>query len=189
MVHEPTHEETPVVEISLPRVPLGLVLDIGGGGEGLVSRIAHRRVCVIDCSLSKLREARIYGAGSEWFACDGREICFKSEAFDVATLWFSLAYIPETEHKIQVLREAHRVLKPEARISILGMNVDGRSESFTFRAGFILPREPASRMSYRVKGSQHQTLESIVDILEETGFTGISSQEYEHWFVLDASRH
>ncbi|TFF96888.1 methyltransferase domain-containing protein [Candidatus Thorarchaeota archaeon] len=183
-----SHRETPLLQIRPPQIPQGLVLDIGGGGEGLVSRIVQERACAVDWSLSKLRGARIHGAKSEWIACDGRNLCFQEERFDVATLWFSLAYIPESGNKMQVLKEVSRVSKPEARLSILAMTLDNRSESFTFRATFTLPDEFESLMNYRVRGRQTQNLEVIAEALEETGFTTISSEEYEYWFTIEATK-
>jgi 2-polyprenyl-3-methyl-5-hydroxy-6-metoxy-1,4-benzoquinol methylase len=53
--------EVPTQKIRLDRLPQGEpILDIGGGGEGLVSRIEGARVCAIDIRMDEIREARIH---------------------------------------------------------------------------------------------------------------------------------
>ena len=94
------------------------IIDVGGGGEGLVARIAGPRVCVVDSNIDKIREARIYEENSNWFNCDAASLCFKDASFDMATLWFSLGYMRSWQLKEQVLKETYRVLRDDARLSI-----------------------------------------------------------------------
>ncbi|MHA2042161.1 MAG: hypothetical protein ACW975_09890 [Candidatus Thorarchaeota archaeon] len=52
--------ETPVQKIELKHLPRkGWIIDIGGGGEGLVSRIETSRVCAVDINLDRIREAKV----------------------------------------------------------------------------------------------------------------------------------
>ena len=50
-----SHIETPEQSNKLERLESdGLILDLGGGGEGLVSRIEGDRVCVVDIRMSEI---------------------------------------------------------------------------------------------------------------------------------------
>jgi ubiquinone/menaquinone biosynthesis C-methylase UbiE len=180
--------ETPVQRIQLPKVPAGLVLDIGGGGEGLVSRVAELRVCVVDLNLSKIREARIYGADAEWLACDGRSLCFGAEVFDTATLWFSLSYLGDQYQKQLVIKEIYRVLQGGGKLSILGIVLDESCEAVTFRGQFRFPDGYVSQMSYRVRGDQLQDCDTMREMLTKEGFEMVSSTDHAHWFEMLAAK-
>ena len=113
MTEERSVFETPLQHIELLELPSeDLILDIGGGGEGLASRIGKQRVCSVDFRISEIREAQIHDAPANWFVCDGRALCFVNSSFDYATLWFSLGYMRDDVTKKKVLNEVFRVLKP-----------------------------------------------------------------------------
>ncbi len=92
----------------------GLILDIGGGGEGVIGRLFGNRVVAIDLHLSELEEAP---AGPLKIVMDGRELKFVDDSFDTVTAFFSFLYIEASDQET-VLREACRVLKPGGRIRI-----------------------------------------------------------------------
>ncbi|MFW9799703.1 MAG: class I SAM-dependent methyltransferase, partial [Candidatus Thorarchaeota archaeon] len=167
MNKQPTVFEVPLQEIDLKRIKFeGLVIDIGGGGEGLVSRLEKERVCVVDVSLDKIREARIHGQPAHWTVADGRSLCFRRNTFDVATLWFSLGYMRNWETKKAVFEEVHRVLKPNGILSVLAANVVCREDRFLFNAQFTFPDGAVSQISYGLVGNQDQSLETVAKTLE-----------------------
>jgi ubiquinone/menaquinone biosynthesis C-methylase UbiE len=188
MTRRPVLVETPVQEIQLPVVPAGRVLDIGGGGEGLVSRIAESRACVVDLSMNKIREAQMYEADAEWFACDGRSLCFQAEAFDTATLWFSLSYLHDRYQKQLIIREIHRVLRSTGKVSILAILLDESCEALTFRGQLRFPDGYVSQMSYRVRGDQLQNCDAVREMLTKDGFEVVTSTEHVHWFEMLAAK-
>ncbi|MFW9789448.1 MAG: class I SAM-dependent methyltransferase, partial [Candidatus Thorarchaeota archaeon] len=133
------HIETDEQRIMLEQLEgEGLILDIGGGGEGLVSRIEGDRVCALDIRLSEIREAQIHGQSSNWFVADGRNLCFKDETFDVVTLWFSLGYMSDWSTKKKVIEAAFRTLKRTGRISIMASRIPESSTSLIFWGMFTL---------------------------------------------------
>ena len=76
--------ETEVQKINLHQFSgEGLILDIGGGGEGLVSRIEGDRTCALDIRMSEIKEAQIHGQSSNWFVADGANLCFSDGVFDI----------------------------------------------------------------------------------------------------------
>jgi ubiquinone/menaquinone biosynthesis C-methylase UbiE len=177
--------ETPLQEIRLNSLPSdGLIIDIGGGGEGLLSRLEKDRVCVVDINLNKIREAQIYGAHAQWAVSDGRNLCFRTGSFDIATLWFSLGYMRNWNTKELVMREVQRVLKPDGIVSILGAKIVCPEERFLFRAQFTFPDGEMSQVGYRLVGNQDQSLESTVSTLEDSGLVVLDRQDSGHWFKI-----
>ena len=177
--------ETPLQEIRLNSLPSnGLIIDIGGGGEGLLSRLEKDRVCAVDISLNKIREAQIYGAPAQWAVSDGRHLCFRTGSFDMATLWFSLGYMRDWNTKELVMREVQRVLKPDGILSILGAKILCPERKFLFRARFTFPDGDMSQVGYRLAGNQGQSLKSTVRALEASGLVVLDRQDNGHWFKI-----
>ena len=181
--------ETPVQQITLKRLnPEGLILDIGGGGEGLVSRIEGERVCALDIRMSEVREAQIHGAPANWIVGDGQNLGFSGGSFDEVTLWFSLGYMRDWDTKRRVLEEAWRVLKEQGSISIMASKIPDSTEEFVFWAHFTLPDGTVSKTGYGVRGNQKQTMESVVNLLEKLEFNILSAVDHEVWFSITAKR-
>ena len=180
---------TSVQEISLEHIQTkGLILDIGGGGEGLVSRIMGAKVCALDIRLSEIREAQIHGPPANWFVGDGQALCFQTSTFEVITLWFSLGYMSDWTIKERVLKEAHRVLQKNGKISILASNIPESCERLIFWGHFTLPDGTVSQTGYGVGGKQGQTLERLVKLLENTGFKIQSQEDNDAWFKIQATK-
>jgi ubiquinone/menaquinone biosynthesis C-methylase UbiE len=180
-----THIETPEKKIKLNRLESdGLILDIGGGGEGLVSRIEGDRVCAVDIRMSEIREAQIHGHSSNWIVADGRTLCFDDGVFDIVTLWFSLGYMSDWGIKLAVLEAAHRVLKKNGRLSIMASCIPESGTSLVFWATFTLPDGTLSRTGYGVRGGQNQTLPRILELATDVGFNEHQYEDHGEWFRL-----
>jgi ubiquinone/menaquinone biosynthesis C-methylase UbiE len=164
----------------------GLVLDIGGGGEALVSRIAGARVCAVDYRISEIREAQIHNPPANWFAADGRALPFQDSSFNLATLWFSLGYMNEWSIKRTVLTEVLRTLKSEGRLLIMASRIDCKEPRLLFSVQFTLPDGTVSKTGYGVRGNQNQTVSSISELVIEVGFKDIQSDNYDWWFEVKA---
>jgi ubiquinone/menaquinone biosynthesis C-methylase UbiE len=190
---EPTMNEqsstftTPVQKITLEKIHTEkLILDIGGGGEGLVSRIEGAKVCALDIRISEIREAQIHGPPANWFVGDGQNLCFQDGTFDVVTLWFSLGYMSDWSIKERVLEEAYRVLEKEGKLSILASSIRESCERFVFWGLFTLPDSSISQIGYGVRGGQDQTLDRVVQLLEKIGLTIQSKEDNDAWFMIRA---
>jgi len=180
---------TSIQKIALEHIDTeGLILDIGGGGEGLVSRIEGSKVCAVDIRMSEIREAQIHGPPSNWFVGDGQALCFQDDVFDIATLWFSLGYMSDWSIKQSVLEESHRVLVKGGRLSILGSKIPKDCEPLIFWGLFTLPDGTVSQTGYGVRGGQGQTLDRIVKLLEKTGFKIQSQEDNTAWFRIQATQ-
>ncbi len=182
--------EPPIQKIKLEALPdTGTIIDVGGGGDGLVSRIAGKRVCAVDINIDKIREARIYEQGANWFNCDGRNLCFEDHVFDIATLWFSLGYMRTWEMKQQVLIEIGRVLKANGELSIWACRIDCEEVGALFRVDLILPDKSVSRFGFGVAGQQNQTMTTISQILGLSGFDIIDAREVGSFFFIRCLQH
>jgi ubiquinone/menaquinone biosynthesis C-methylase UbiE len=187
MKQDSSRYETSTQKISLqPIETQGRILDIGGGGEGLVSRIEGANVCAVDIRLSEIREAQIHNPPANWFVGDGRNLCFRDAVFDVVTLWFSLGYMREWPIKERVIAEAYRVLESEGRISILGSKITENSDHHIFWAHFTLPDGTISKTGYGVMGNQNQTQYRVSKLLEQVGFVIQIQEDNGDWFKLEA---
>jgi SAM-dependent methyltransferase len=106
-------------------VAMGPVLDIGGGGEGIVGRLKGAQVVAIDKSRRELAEAP---PGPLKVVMDATALQFLDGAFREVTAFYALMYIPSADHGT-VLREAHRVLAPGGSFHIWGAVLPTRPET------------------------------------------------------------
>jgi SAM-dependent methyltransferase len=119
----------------------GYILDIGGGGEGIIGRMKPQQVVAIDLFARELLEAP---PGPLKIVMDATDLKFLDSSFDTATAFFSLMYMkPDVQKK--VFAEVYRVLKPGGRWLVwdsmipTALEKDTRGAVFYFR--FKLPKE------------------------------------------------
>jgi ubiquinone/menaquinone biosynthesis C-methylase UbiE len=70
----------------------GPILDIGGGGEGIIGRMKTTQVVAIDISREELADAP---AGPLKIVMDATDLKFLDGSFATATSFYTLMYIPE----------------------------------------------------------------------------------------------
>jgi ubiquinone/menaquinone biosynthesis C-methylase UbiE len=87
----------------------GQILDIGGGGEGVIGRLKGGQVVAIDLRQDELDEA---SDGPQKMVMDARALDFPDGKFATATAFFSMMYMKTREDHQKVFAEAFRVLKP-----------------------------------------------------------------------------
>ncbi|NWF94926.1 MAG: methyltransferase domain-containing protein [Candidatus Thorarchaeota archaeon] len=178
--------ETPLQEVTVERVSKqGLIIDIGGGGEGIVSRVEGTRVCAVDIRLDEILEARIHGSEPQWIVADAEYLPFKDESFAISTLWFSLCYMRSWYKKHAVLKEVWRVLQEGATVSVLASKIDCTEDVFVINIHYTLPDGTVSQVGYGVHGNQDQNPTTVTDMMSRSGFTVVLSEEHEHWFRLE----
>ena len=92
----------------------GFILDIGGGGEGIIGQLKGDQVVAIDRIKHELEEAP---AGPLKIVMNAGDMQFLDASFATATAFFSLMFMPAAEHGT-VFGEVFRVLAPGGRFLI-----------------------------------------------------------------------
>lgn len=100
--------------ISINRVLRGKILDIGGGGDGIIGRVYGEQVVAIDNCQEELDETP---DGFEKVFMDASELTFQNESFDHVTAFYSFLFIRRDLYDA-VLAEAVRVLRPGGKLHI-----------------------------------------------------------------------
>ena len=92
----------------------GRILDLGGGGEGVMGQIYGRQVVAIDMLQEELDEAP---CECEKLVMDATALDFSDASFDHVTAFFTLMYM-EAVTQEKAIFEAARVLKPNGTLDI-----------------------------------------------------------------------
>jgi ubiquinone/menaquinone biosynthesis C-methylase UbiE len=95
------------MRITMQKEIKGSILDVGGGGEGVISRLYPEQAVVIDNRLEELEEAP---KGVIKLVMDARSMTFTEECFDNVTLFYSFMYMQKSDYH-KVVAEIVRVLK------------------------------------------------------------------------------
>ena len=103
----------------------GYILDLGGGGEGVIGTLKTGQVVAIDPNRRELEDAP---AGPLKIIMDARALRFLDSTFSAATSFFTLMYIPGSDHE-KVFGEVFRVLKTGAPFFIWDVAFPSRLDS------------------------------------------------------------
>ncbi len=102
-------------EITVTDFPAeGYIVDIGGGGEGVIGQLKPKQTLAVDLIKRELEQAP---AGPLKIVMDARDLKFLDNAIPTVTAFYCLMYVAETDHE-KVFSEAHRVLTPGGRLMI-----------------------------------------------------------------------
>ena len=178
--HEP-------LEVSVPDFPAeGLILDIGGGGEGVIGQLKGARVVAIDLIKRELEDAP---AGPLLkIVMDARDLKFLDNTFPVATVFFTFMYISPPDHS-QVFKEISRVLVPGGRLliwdAIFPKRTDPGQIYILFPLHIRLP-EKEIQTGYGVRlVDGEQGLAHYLELAAKAGFKVIKQEPHGDWFFLE----
>jgi len=163
----------------------GFILDIGGGGEGVIGRLKGEAVIAIDVSRQELEEAP---GGPLKIVMDARELMFLNAAFSTVTAFFSLMYMKNMEERRKVFAEVMRVLKPGGTFRV--WDVDLSEPPITGKDIYVV------QLCCRVGGMEIETgygqrwpsqpygEENYISMAKEAGFRLLNRERNEHTFSL-----
>jgi ubiquinone/menaquinone biosynthesis C-methylase UbiE len=151
--------------------PDGWILDIGGGGEGVIGRIKGSQVVAIDLYSWGMNRTP---PGPLKIVMDATDLKFLDGSFGTVTSFFTLMYMnPEQQQK--AMKEAFRVLKPGGRLRVwdvqLPVSPDPRKDVATYPFRFRLPREMVETAYGTFFPKQPMNLEHYIRLGQAAGFT------------------
>ena len=151
----------------------GRILDIGGGGEGVISRHAGEGVIAIDRLKEELEESPDIGLK---IVMDATDMKFLDNTFDNATCFYSLMFMgKQTAEKC--LSEAYRVLKPGGYLWIWDTAMPNKAakDIFIVQLDVTLEKEEIST-GYGIRWNRGQTANDLYDFCTAVGFTKINCE-------------
>ncbi|MFC2156825.1 class I SAM-dependent methyltransferase [Acidobacteriota bacterium] len=165
----------------------GLILDIGGGGEGIIGQLKKEQVIAIDISKRELEEAP---PGPLKIIMDGRDLKFLDNSFSTTTIFFTLMYIDGPNHQ-QVFKEVSRILKPGGRLLIWDVLFPERPEGEKmglFPLSITLPHKTV-KTGYGVRWPEGgRDLEHYLGLAENAGFKIVRRDIQTNWFFLELEK-
>ncbi len=114
----------------------GYILDVGGGGEGVIGQLKSAQVIAIDPNRRELEEA---APGPLKVVMDARDLQFLDCAFGAATAFFTLMYIKGDEHE-KVFGEVFRVLAPGGTFRIWEVGLSPRPDDVSEEKDIVAVR-------------------------------------------------
>jgi SAM-dependent methyltransferase len=125
MINEKRKFRLPPQTVTLCDFPAeGLILDIGGGGEGVIGQLKGSQVVAIDMLPRELAEAP---AGPLKIIMDARDLKFLSCTFHTVTAFFGFMFIHPDDH-IRVFHEIYRILAPKGQFLLWDVEIPKRPE-------------------------------------------------------------
>jgi ubiquinone/menaquinone biosynthesis C-methylase UbiE len=171
-------------KITIDAIPNGSIIDIGGGGEGVIAQIGKNKVTVIDKRQEEIDEARSKSPTSKWVLADAISLGYDNGYFDNATAFFSGMYMSiETFEK--VCKEIYRVLKNKGEFWIWDSKIPENKGLFMIRLSITLPNGKKIRTAYgsRIKACN---LSDIKQKLKNAKFQVYVQTNHQKWFFLKA---
>lgn len=174
-------------EIDLTNIKLnGRILDIGGGGEGVIGQLKGSNVVAIDLRKSELEESLEAGdKESLKIIMDAKDLKFLDNSFDTVTAFFSLMYIPKKDHE-QIFKEIYRVLNVNGEFFLWDLTIPKNTKN---KHIYVIPikvqiKDKKIITGYGTRWNKEQNLEYFLDLIKKVGFTISEQKQEEEYFFL-----
>lgn len=173
------------LDIDLSSIEIeGRILDIGGGGEGVIGQFKGEQVVAIDPSKSELEEAPESTALN--IIMDAKDLKFIDNTFDSATAFFTMMYIPLADHK-KIFQEIYRVLKSNGKFFLWDLiipNRNGNEKDIYLVYLKVKISEIVLDSGYGVKWEKEQDSNQFLRLAKEVGFEILEQKVEENAFYL-----
>ena len=176
-----------IQEIDLTKIDLrGKILDIGGGGEGTIGQLKGSNVVSIDFKKSELEEAVKAGdKKSLKIIMDAMDLKFLDNTFDTVIAFFSIMYIPKSNHK-KVFKEIYRVLGKEGELVLWDLRITNKirnKELYVFLTKIRIKNKQIIS-GYGTYWNRKQDINYFIELAESVGFKTIKQRLEEDYFFL-----
>ena len=163
----------------------GFILDVGGGGEGVIGRLKGKDVVAIDFKKEELEEA---ADGPLKIVMDARELQFLDNSFNTATAFFSLMYLKTQVDQQKAFEEIGRVLRPGGHLLVWDIDLSERPEPD--KEFYVV------QLRYRVGGEEFGTgygqrwpketrsTAYYIELAGKAGLQHIQTEKNKHAFYL-----
>jgi len=182
----------PRLDVVLPDFAAeGLILDIGGGGEGIIGQAKGKQVVAIDLSQRELVDAP--GEPLLKIVMDARELKFLDRTFATATVFFTFMYINPADHA-KVLAELHRVLRPGGRLLVWDVlfpkKTDPRQISVVYPLHITLPggKEVNTGYGVRLNDREGRGAAEFLELATAAGFDVLTRQDEKGWYFVELTK-
>jgi ubiquinone/menaquinone biosynthesis C-methylase UbiE len=163
----------------------GYILDVGGGGEGIIGILKGERVVAVDTHKCELEEAP---AGPLKIVMDAAQLQFLDGAFGAATAFFSLMYVRETADLERIFGEVYRVLRASAPFLVWDALVPRREDETRSLYGIPLTIHVAEREVCTGYGQpwprQKRTRAFYLDLARKAGFRVVEQKARGRVFFM-----
>lgn len=168
------------MKIQLDSSLRGEILDIGGGGEGVIGRIYRQRAIAIDNCPEELDEAPDV---CKKMLMDATSLRFDDSRFDHVTAFYSMMYMTRDEQQMAI-KEAHRVLRPGGALHIWDAVIPS-----AYPDPFVIDLEidangTALNTTYGVVKMDSQDMELFIRICQENNMSLVEKATYSGQFYL-----
>lgn len=170
--------------LSLKRRLRGRILDVGGGGEGVIGRLYPRQTVAID---RDERELFAPPGDFERLLMDATALTFPDASFDAATFFYSLMFMTADEQRA-ALTEAVRVLRPGGRLCIWDCAFDcAYPEPFSVDLTIDLAGE-LLHTTYGICKLDGQSMEQIADLCAASGLRPDAPRKMGRTFIWNLKK-
>ncbi len=162
----------------------GRILDIGGGGEGVIGQIKKEQVIAIDKKKNELEEAP--NSGDLKIIMDAKDLKFLDNTFDTVTAFFSMMYIPFSDHNV-IFQEICRVLKKDGEFLLWDVSIPNRTKKskdiYGVNLNVKIP-EKIIETGYGVYWVRKKDAEYYKEVANNTGFKILEQKVENQIFFL-----
>jgi ubiquinone/menaquinone biosynthesis C-methylase UbiE len=173
------------IKIDISSIKLkGRILDIGGGGEGIIGQLKGNKVISIDRNKKELEEAP--SVNDLKIVMDATDLKFLNSMFDTVTSFFTLMYIPKQDHK-KVFQEIQRVLKQSGEFALWDVKISERGDDK--RNKFLIWLEvkindKLIETGYGTRWDKVQNINYFSNLGKSVGFEILETKEEKNTFYL-----